>query len=308
MYTSIVVPFDDSECARQALPLALALARRSGADVHLVHVRAPVVLPQGGPMFDTRLDDDLQEEIRSEVTALAAWHARDMSLLVDANFLTGPVVPTLQQFLASSGHDLIVMMTHARGGLSRALLGNHAAEIARYTSIPLLLMRPSAETPTELAEPLFRHILVPLDGSAMADEVLDRVVSLGTPDVTHYTLLTIVTSDALSDDSDLEVERDARRAHLLGTAAELEASGAVVKTLVQVHERPAAAILQFADEEHVDLIALTTHGRGFVSRLMVGSVADEVVRGATVPLLVYRPEHARPESAAHERDDVVALP
>lgn len=184
MYTLIVVPIDDSDFGRQALPLALALARRSGADVHLVHVREPVVRPQGGPMFDTRLDDDLQEEMRSEVTALAAWHARESALLVDANFITGPVVAALQPFLAANGHDLVVMMTHARGGVSRALLGNVADGIVRHTSIPLLLMRSGTEVPTQLAEPLFRHILVPLDGSAMADEVLDRVVSLGTPDVT----------------------------------------------------------------------------------------------------------------------------
>ncbi len=307
MYTSIIVPVGDSSFGRQALPLALALARRSGADVHLVHVREPVVLQQGGPMFDTRLDDDLQEEIRSEVTALAAWHARDSSLLVDANFITGPIVPALQQFLAANGHDLVVIMSHARGGVGRAMLGNVADGIVRHTSIPLLVMRPGTQMLIELAEPLFRHILVPLDGSAMADEVLDRVVSLGTPDVTDYTLLTIVTADTSSDESDREFECDARRAHLVAIAAELEASGAAVKTLVEVHERPASGILHVADEEHVDLIALTTHGRGFVSRLIMGSVADEVVRGATVPVLVYRPEHARPESAAHERGDVAAL-
>lgn len=307
MHTSIVVPIDDSEFGRQALPLALALARRSGADVHLVHVREPVVLPQGGPMFDTRLDDDLWEETRAELTALTAWHARDSSLLVEANFFTGPVVPTLQQFLATNRHDLVVMMTHARGEISRAWLGNVADGIVRHTSIPLLLMRPGTETPSGLAEPLFRHILVPLDGSAMAEEVLDRVVTLGTPDMTTYTLLTIVASDMLTDAAEIELECAARRAHLAGIAAELEASESVVKTLVLVHERPASGILHVADEERVDLIALTTHGRGFVSRLLLGSVADEVVRGARVPVLVYRPEDARHESAAHERGDLAAL-
>lgn len=93
----------------------------------------------------------------------------------------------------------------------------------------------------------------------------------------------------------------------MAIAAELEASGAAVKTLVQVHERPASGILHVADEERVDLIALTTHGRGFVSRLMVGSVADTVARGAAVPVLVYRPEDVQPESAGHENGNLAAL-
>lgn len=308
MYTSIVVPLDGSEFGRQALPVALALARRSGADVHLVHVMDPLVLPQGGPMFDARLDDDRREEIRAELTVLAERLGRNGSLLVDANCIRGAVIPTLLQFLAADDHDLVVMMTHARGGVGRAWLGNVAAGIARHTSIPLLLMRPGAETPNDLAEPLLRHILVPLDGSAMAEEVLDRVVSLGTPDVTTYTLLTIVASDTMPAADDVEFECDARRAHLMDVAVELEASGALVKTRVLVHARPASGILQVANEDRVDLIALTTSGRGFVSRLLMGSVADEVVRGATMPVLVYRPEDARSESAWHESDVVVALP
>ena len=131
-------------------------------------------------------------------------------------------------------------------------------------------------------------------------------MSLGTPDMTTYTLLRIVPADTSTDPARIESECAAGRAHLVSIAAELETSEAVVTTLVLVRERPASGILHRADEQRVDLIALTTHGRGFVSRLLLGSVADEVIRGATVPVLVYQPEGARPESSAHESGDLAA--
>lgn len=321
MYTSIVVPLDGSAFARRALPVALALARRSAAAVHLVHAFEPIVRAGGGPMYDTRLRNEQRREMRTELTALAAQLSQEMTLRVDAEVLDGPVVPTLQRYLADGSHDLVVMMTHGRGGLSRAWLGSVADGLVRHTPVPLLLVRPGAEWPNELVEPLFCHVLVPLDGSAAADTVLDHAVSLSTPDATVYTLLTVVVplpvlahlslrpeafADQVDVEDQLEGQREAAQAHLTAMAAELRESGALVDTRVVTHQWPAQGILDVADEQHVDSIALSTHGRGGVSRLLLGSVADKVVRGATVPVLIYRPPRAGAESAEHERAGVAA--
>ncbi len=317
MYSSIVVPLDGSAFGNHALPVALALAVRSDAAVHLVHVLEPIVVPDGGPMYATRLFNDLRREMRSDLTAIAAQLTRDTSLWVDTEFLDGPVVPTLQRYLTDRRHDLVVMMTHGRGGLSRAWLGSVADGLLRHAPVPLLLMREETEWLSDPVEPFFRRVLVPLDGSAMAEEVLDHVVSLGTPEATVYALLTVVVpplmleypsadSDAVTERSDVERQRDAALAYLTSVATELRETGALVEVRVEVHERPAQAILDSADQQHVDLIALSTHGRGAVSRLFQGSVADKVVRGATVPVLVFRPESARPESAEHGSEGAAA--
>lgn len=306
MYTSIVVPLDGSAFGKRALPIALALARRSDAAVHLVHVHEHMVSLGGGPAHDTRLHNDVRREMQADLTAVAAQLGRESSLRITAAFLDGPVVPTLQGFLAEGRHDLVVMMTHGRGGLSRAWLGSVADGLVRHATVPLLLVREGAERPGDPVDPLFAHILVPLDGSAMADEVLDHAISLSTPDATVYTLLTVVVPQPLAllqspspgggsftGPSALEDQRDAALAHLEIVARELRESGARVETLVVMHQQPAQCILDTAEEQHVDSIALSTHARDAAARLLLGSVADKVIRGATVPVLVYRPAGGR---------------
>ncbi len=304
MYTSIVVPLDGSAFGKRALPVALALAHRSNAAVHLVHVHEPVVYARGAPMYDTRLDHELRQAMRTELTALAAQLTRETTLDVNVVFIDGPVVPTLRQHLTGQRPDLVVMMTHGRSGLSRAWLGSVAEGVVRSAPVPVLLVRSGVEWPGNLIEPLFRRVLVPLDGSATAEEVLDHAISLGTTDTTVYALLTVVvplptlahpypSSESFIDQLDVERQRTAALEYLERAAAELHQAGARVETAVVVNEHPARGILGHAEATDVDLIALSTHGHGAaLHRLSLGSVADKIVRGATVPLLVCRSARA----------------
>ena len=309
MYTSIVVPLDGSAYANRALPVALVLASRSDAAVHLVHVQDQLMLSGGTPRYDAPLYHDLLQETRSELTALAARLTQEASLVVDAEFLEGPVVATLQRHLAGGRDDLVVMMTHGRSGLSRAWLGSVADGLLGCVSVPLLLMREETALISDPAEPLFRRVLVPLDGSVLAEEVLDQVVSLGTTDVTVYVLLSIVVPsrplgypDSMQLSAPVEdgPQRDGAQLYLTGVARELRDSGALVELSVEMHAHPAQGILDAAAQQHVDLIALSTHGRGALSRLVHGSVADTVVRRATVPTFVYRPVGGGVASTEHE--------
>ena len=294
MYTSIVVPLDGSDFGMCALPVTLTLAGRSQARVHLVHVREPIVFPEGGPT----VYDGFDRALRADRTAMAARLSREAAVQVDAVFLEGPAVPTIQRYLEENGHDLLVMMTHGRGGLSRWWLGSIADGLIRHTSVPVLLLRQESAWLTDAAEPLFRRVLVPLDGSSVADQVLDHVMSLATPDVTVYVLLTVLVPGPLDD----EHQRQTAWSYLEGVADELRKGEALVEVVVVTHAHAAQAILDTAHEQQVDLIALSTHGRGGLSRVMQGSVADMVVRGATVPVLVYRPAPPDPEQSAYGRD------
>ena len=311
MYTSIVVPLDGSAFGNSALPVALALALRSDAFVHLVHVHQPIVFAEGGPMYDTRLYGDLRQEMRTDLATVAERLKRETSLRVDIEFLDGPVVPTLQRYLADRRPDLVVMMTHGCGGLSRLWLGSVAEGLVRTASVPLLFVRLETEWHSEPAAPPFRHILVPLDGSAMADEVLNHVVSLGTPGVTVYVLLTILVPlskrtgaefEAAGDSSDADHQRIVALEYLTTVANELRESGAIVEIQIEAHQQAAHGILDAASRQHADLIALSTHGRGGVSRLLHGGVADKVLRGATVPIILYPPERVRAESTEWIRE------
>ena len=306
MYTSIVVPLDGSDFGMRALPVALTLARRSDASVHLVHVREPIVVPEDGPRFY----DDRELGLRADVTALATRLSREAAVQVESEFLEGPAASTIGQYVDADGHDLLVMMTHGRGGLSRWWLGSVADGLIRQTSVPLLLLRQESAWLEDAAEPLFRRVLVPLDGSSVADGVLDHVMSLATPDVTVYVLLTVVIparameypfteTGVLAGPQDDAHQHETALTYLEGVADELRMGEGLVEVLVVTHANAAQAILDTAREQHADLIALSTHGRGGVSRLMHGSVADKIVRGAAVPVLVYRPTRSDTEPSMH---------
>lgn len=181
MYTSIVVPLDGTPFSKQALALAVALALRSHALVHLVHVQEPALRGAGALGPDTTMDDERRHLERVELEQLAAELRRDTSLQVDAVTVDGTGATALGQYVDTHRCDLVVMMSHGRGGVARALMGSFANALVRHTSVPLLLVNPGAEWHADLDAPLFRHVMVPLDGSAFADGVLDHAVSLVSP-------------------------------------------------------------------------------------------------------------------------------
>ena len=202
-------------------------------------------------------------------------------------------------------------MSHGRGGWSRSFMRSLADELVRDTPVPLLLVQARVEWPDTLDEPLFGHVMVPLDGSAWADDVLDHAVCLATPDQTNFTLLTVIDPASLRvypDSSDRTVvaatladhDRLASEARQEARATELRESGLQVQTLVLIHSQPAQAILSAADDHGVDSIALSTHGLGAVQQRVLGRVAGQLIREAKVPVLIYRPKlvHARQPGGA----------
>lgn len=146
---------------------------------------------------------------------------------------------------------------------------------------------------------MYRHILVPLDGSTLAEQVLPHLRNLVGPDSSaRITLLRAVPviypatmdySGMLPPMVDIlpELELEARN-YLEGVAATLKADGLNVKTEVSL--MPAAeAILDYAENHKVDLITIATHGRSGIGRWVFGSVTQKVVQAAPVPILVVRP-------------------
>jgi len=300
MQTRIMVPLDGSAFAKRALPLALALARRSGASVELVHVheRAPVATGASG--FDVRLDTEERRRMRTELEALATTLAPETSVNVVVRFLDGDVVHALRQHLAHSRADLVVMMTHGRGGVSRLWLGSVADGLIRVSPVPVLLLHAGAEWPGELREPLFRRVLLPLDGSRQAEEIIPHVMSLATPGETTLVLLSVIdpglgvratTVDldpALARGGPLtkRVRRTMER-RLARLAAELRTNCVDVAVEVLVDPHPAQCIVRYADAQTIDLVALCTRARGPLGRLLLGATADKVVRNGRVPVLLH---------------------
>jgi nucleotide-binding universal stress UspA family protein len=211
---------------------------------------------------------------------------------------TGSVVEALDAHARAAKADLLVMTTHGRGPVRRAWLGSVADGLLRRTPCPILAIRPREGEELELKEKEFGHILVTLDGSPESREILPLAAGFARTAQARLTLLQVVPSHfsvvapfASHSSHGFQAsgeEEAACRDALESEARKLRAQGVMVGTEVIPGARPAEGILDYADGHEVDLVAMATHGRGGVARLVLGSVADKVIRGGTVPVLLHR--------------------
>jgi len=335
MYHHILVPLDSSTFAQQALPIALAIARRTGAEVEVVqvHVPAPTLYAGGAFAGEPIGEAELRELEQGYLDEVARRAQECTGISVKATRLVGgSVAEALTGHVRTAATDLVVMTTHGRSPLGRLLLGGIADQLVRRSDVPLLLVRPQ-ETPTDFAADLLpRRVLVPLDGSPLAEEILGPATSLAKMTDADFLLLRTVPP-ALSSNYPTpsegikpfgeallkqlqEQEAAARReaeAYLEAVAQRLRSEGLAVRTRVVCNDMPAAAILEQAQTDAADLIALATHGRHGIARLFLGSVADKVLRGASLPMLVQRPRsvptrQAEPETPAKSWERAAAVP
>jgi nucleotide-binding universal stress UspA family protein len=301
MYRSILVPLDGSTFGEHALPLAVSLARRSGASLELVLVHTPFIYVESGFLYDDRVDKQLQDQEQSYLEGVAKRLRAVTPVPVSWTLREGLVADSIRGQLTATSADLIVMTTHGRGPLSRFWLGSVADELVRRAPAPVLLVRPQESTPDLTQEPVLQYVFIPLDVSATAEQVLEPAVALGRLLGTDFTLLRVVKPvlfaghdpTALGDpalgQSVTEQIRTEARTYLEGVAEGLRARSLNVQTRVLVDTQPAVAILRESQDQPHGVIALATHGRGGLQRTLLGSVADKVVRGAILPVFVYRP-------------------
>jgi nucleotide-binding universal stress UspA family protein len=315
MYRNVMVSLDGSTFGEHALPLALDVSRKSGATLRLTHVLSPAASVYGeAPLFlEDGLDARLAERERSRwqgyLDGVAARVRKAVpGVAVVTSLQEGEPAETLQKEAAISGADLVVMTTHARGALGRAWLGSVADELLRHLPTPLLLVRPTGGDADLAAGALPRHVLVPLDGTPLAEQVLRPAVELGRLAGAGFTLLRVIKPVIVTTPPAegagiahmaaelLERLRAVQAAlrkealdYLEGVAAPLRAEGLRVLTRVTVEEQPALGVLNEAEAQGPGVVALATHGRRGLARLVLGSVADKVIRGAHGPVLVCRP-------------------
>ncbi len=316
MLHSILVPLDGSTFGEHALPLALALARKAKVTLHIVQV----LLPAGSFAPETPLlGDSVLAKRLVEQQKLAQQHYLDTieRRLLEAGaprvqtwLLDGEIPGMIRQQAETIAADLVIMTTHGRGMFARFWLGSVADELIRTLSIPLLLLHPSDGAPDLNQPPPLKHILLPLDGTPLAEQIVQPALKLGALTNADFTLVQVVrpavpsvfalegqTFGAMAEDliknADEQHQRrcGAAEQYLKGMAETLRSGPEgerIVLTRVEVDEAPAKALLR--DAKTVDLVAVATHGRKGLKRLFLGSVADKLIRGAPVPVLVYRPK------------------
>lgn len=295
MYKEILVPLDGSGFAEAALPLALALSKKTKAGMHLVTVVEPL------PAFAYEEWESAAKDWSEEYIENVAERVREET---DAEVTTamhcGHVVELLMGEVSERKADVVVMATHGRGALSRAWLGSVADGFMRRAEVPVVFVRPEeGEPPATVAAADLETILVPLDGSELSESALAYATELGELFGSAYHLTRVVAypvdiaSPYLPTTVQLnqEILTEAKKAaaeYLEAHADRMRRRGLRVTTSVAVDAQAGNGILLEADAVGCDLIAMATHGRKGVGRLVMGSAADKVLRGTHVPLLLYR--------------------
>lgn len=302
MFKKILVPLDRSPLAEQAIGQAAAIARGAGASIDLVLVHQP--MPFGG-FADMPWSEDQWADENRYLTAIADEIRSGADIPVSTVVLRGEPVEMICRRVWDVGADLIVMTSHGRTGLSRSWFGSVADSVIRHASVPVLILRPiEGKSLRTAAHHNFTRIVVPLDGSALAADVLVPAASVAAASGGRIMLLRIVqpvplvSADVgmpfafppmITDEAVTEELAETAKQELGAIARQLKSEGVHdVEASVIIADHVAPAIIDFARVHGADLIAMATHGRG-AARYLMGSVADKVLRAGNLPTLLNHP-------------------
>jgi len=332
MFQHIVVPLDGSALAEQALPTAARLARSAGGWVMLLRVVKQPVEYAGGATFMIYTPLDTLERLMKEEEAEARHYLEGVAaspvlegVPTRLEVRTGLATPMIVSVTESPKIDLIVMSSHGRTGLARWVLGSVAHNVVRSSSVPVLLLRehgPATAGPHPNVERPLR-VLVPLDGTVVAKAALGAaaqlIAALAAPGQGAMHLLRVVKQEARSGEvpdattkeeclHKAKLDVQSVTSHLReGLAAELKLS---VTWSVTLDKDVASAIISVAENGEdaegagvfggCDLLALATHGREGLQRWVMGSIAERVLNGTRLPLLIVRPHLSEHEVSEAE--------
>jgi nucleotide-binding universal stress UspA family protein len=305
MFKRILVPLDGSARAEQALPVAARLARAPGGSIVLMRV-AKLPMDYGGGFTQTPL---LTEQIiETELDDVDEY----LKTIATSDTLTGITIKTeamfgqpLQDLLGvaeTRRADIIVMCSHGRTGLKRWALGSVAQGLAHQCPVPLLVLREggriSALSREETTHPL--RALVALDGSPFAETALapaaNLVAALAAPNEGILHLTQVVTGG----DEEAQQAKTYIAAVTERLQQKLKDLNLSIKWSLLRDADVAGAIVDMAEHGEAgtraegingcDLIAMSTHGRGGLERLMMGSVTERVLHSTRLPMLIVRPQ------------------
>jgi nucleotide-binding universal stress UspA family protein len=299
MYKKILIPLDGSKTAEKVLPHARYLAGKINASVELLAVvdiaEMAIHIPAEKAQF---LDAMFENGMRSSETYLRGIAATFPGVKVDCTVEKGGAEETIIKKGETDRTMLIAMATHGRSGLNRFLLGSVAEKVLRGSVNPLLLVRATEEAKSE-GETAFKTVIVPLDGSELAESVLPTVTSVAKElslEVLLFRGYHIPYNAYAGDegyyagnyDDLINGVRDEANAYLAKKVAEIKKLGVGKVSSVSAEGFAGDEIIALGRKTPDSLIAMCSHGRSGVKRWVLGSVTETVVRHTADPLLVVR--------------------
>ena len=299
MYSKILIPLDGSKTAEKVLPYARHLAGKFKIPVELLAVIDIAEIATHITAEKARfLDGMIEEGMRTSETYLRGVAATFGGAAVKCTVDKGRADEAIVEKGESDTAMLIAMATHGRSGLNRFLLGSVAEKVLRGAANPLLLVRATEEAKSD-GEADFKTVIVPLDGSELAESVLPMVAGaakkLGLEVILfrayHIPYNAYAGDDgyyAVNYDDLIAAVRDEALEYLDKKVAEVKKLGVEKVSLIAKEGFAGDEIIALGRKTPAGLIAMCSHGRSGVKRWVLGSVTENVVRHTINPVLVAR--------------------
>lgn len=270
MFERIVVPLDGSDRAETVLTKFKPLMSGGGSEVVVVQA-VELVYPfeaVGSDIAWQALWDSSEKYVQDRAGRLRAEGVRARGVV-----RAGSPANVILDVATEERATVIVMTTHGRAGLARWALGSVAEKVVRASDVPVLLERSFPPPGPELR---FKKILVPIDAGPHSLQVVPHVAELARLFHADVSLLHVREKDVPASPPEMAT-----------AAKRLEDLGVRVESVTREGD-PASQILEECRRQPADLIAMSTHGRSGPTRWVLGSVAEKVLRAATVPMLLVR--------------------
>jgi nucleotide-binding universal stress UspA family protein len=283
MYNDVLLPFDGSDGAAEALHHAADIANWANATIHVLFVADTT--RDSVTVVETQVVDSLVQQGESIVED-AEKRLRTLGAEYDSDVVQGNPAPTIVEYAERYDHDLIVMPTHGREGVSRYLLGSVTEKVVRLASVPVLTARMQPDE--QLVFP-YENILIPTDGSADAAGATEHGLSLAASLDATVHALSVVDDAQLGPDVRSTVSGEDREQAATDAVedvvseAETYGVGSTVRHIE--HGAPVEAILDVVESSDIHAVVMGTSGRRGTERILLGSVAEKTARSAPVPVI-----------------------
>lgn len=299
MYKRILVPLDGSKVADAVIPYVREIADSLKSHVELLGVLEPVlagVHDYVDSKYHVSVEDALRKQTEEGLKAASAYFNGTPGK-VTTKIVSGIAAEKIVEEANGEQSTLIAMATHGRSGIGRWAMGSVADKVLHTTTNPMLVVRGSEDKPMA-ASGHFKNIIVPLDGSPVAEQALNTAAALAVPMKLKVTLVR-VTPPAASYYQYAEIpsvnfgqfaeQVDKEALAYLDTAQQkLKRDGVSQIEKLLLHGNPAGVIIDEAKKMPGSLVIMTTHGLSGVKRAILGSVADKVVTESDRPVLMVR--------------------
>ncbi len=294
MFASLVVALDGSECAHRAFDLALHIAKAEGSKLSICSVADPsAIYGTLEPLVIVERALDQIHDNAQRVVDEAAAKAAAAGVPAQGCVLEGDPAYEIVLYAGKIGADAIVIGTHGRSGLRRLLMGSVAEGVLRHSTAPVIVAREGARVGEPAGKSDVEKILVPDDGSETSVRALDIATDFAASTNAELVICHVVNL------ADVALLSGGEAQLMPGCLLELESNAKAIlnEAITRVGSRvratcrcaegePIAEIERLIAEIRPDFIVMGSHGRGGLGRVVMGSVAEGVVRAAPVPVMV----------------------